>query len=75
MFPSFEINKGEIFVVMGLSGSDKSTLVRLLNRLTEPTAGQILVEPKDIGRHAEAWIKANRGKFDDWVKVALEAAE
>ena len=30
---SFAINKGEIFVIMGLSGSGKSTLVRLLNRL------------------------------------------
>ena len=36
---SFEINKGEIFVLMGLSGSGKSTLIRLLNRLIEPSAG------------------------------------
>ncbi|MGL1932791.1 MAG: glycine betaine/L-proline ABC transporter ATP-binding protein ProV [Desulfotalea sp.] len=45
---SFSINKGEIFVVMGLSGSGKSTLVRTLNRLIEPTAGQILVDGEDI---------------------------
>lgn len=45
---SFEIYEGEIFVIMGLSGSGKSTLVRLLNRLIEPTAGQILVDDTDV---------------------------
>ncbi|UCE32038.1 MAG: glycine betaine/L-proline ABC transporter ATP-binding protein ProV [Burkholderiales bacterium] len=45
---SFSIREGEIFVVMGLSGSGKSTLVRLLNRLIEPTAGQVLVDGRDI---------------------------
>lgn len=45
---SFEINEGEIFVIMGLSGSGKSTLVRLLNRLIEPTSGQIIIDDTDI---------------------------
>ncbi|NQY22128.1 MAG: glycine betaine/L-proline ABC transporter ATP-binding protein ProV [Campylobacteraceae bacterium] len=45
---SFEINEGEIFVIMGLSGSGKSTLVRLLNRLIEPTSGQIIIDGIDI---------------------------
>ncbi|MBD2844851.1 glycine betaine/L-proline ABC transporter ATP-binding protein [Paenibacillus sp. IB182496] len=45
---SFAIEPGEIFVIMGLSGSGKSTLVRLLNRLIEPTAGQVLIKGKDI---------------------------
>ena len=45
---SFTVNEGEIFVVMGLSGSGKSTLVRLLNRLIEPTAGQVLIDGRDI---------------------------
>jgi glycine betaine/proline transport system ATP-binding protein len=45
---SFEVRSGEIFVVMGLSGSGKSTLVRLLNRLIEPTAGQVLVDGEDV---------------------------
>jgi glycine betaine/proline transport system ATP-binding protein len=45
---NFSINAGEIFVIMGLSGSGKSTLVRLLNRLIEPTAGQVLVDGQDI---------------------------
>ncbi len=47
---SFSVNAGEIFVVMGLSGSGKSTLVRLLNRLIEPTAGQVLVDGQDVAR-------------------------
>ncbi|MDC0933846.1 glycine betaine/L-proline ABC transporter ATP-binding protein ProV, partial [Arcobacteraceae bacterium] len=45
---SFEINEGEIFVIMGLSGSGKSTLVRLLNRLIEPTSGQIFIDDIDV---------------------------
>ena len=50
---SFEINEGEIFVIMGLSGSGKSTLVRLLNRLIEPTSGQILVDDIDITKFSD----------------------
>ena len=45
---SFDVNPGEVFVVMGLSGSGKSTLVRMLNRLHEPTAGQVLIDGEDI---------------------------
>ena len=41
---------GEITVVMGLSGSGKSTLIRHLNRLIEPTAGEILVDGIDVIR-------------------------
>jgi glycine betaine/proline transport system ATP-binding protein len=45
---SFHVEKGEIFVVMGLSGSGKSTLVRMLNRLIEPTSGEVLVDGEDV---------------------------
>lgn len=45
---SFTVTRGEIFCVMGLSGSGKSTMVRHLNRLIEPTAGRISVLGKDI---------------------------
>jgi len=45
---SFEIYEGEIFVIMGLSGSGKSTLVRLLNRLIEPTSGNIYIDETDV---------------------------
>lgn len=45
---SFQVNEGEIFVVMGLSGSGKSTLLRCLNRLIEPSSGEIYIDGIDI---------------------------
>jgi glycine betaine/proline transport system ATP-binding protein len=45
---NFSIQAGEIFVIMGLSGSGKSTIVRMLNRLIEPTAGRVVVDGKDV---------------------------
>jgi len=45
---NFHVEEGEIFVLMGLSGSGKSTLIRLLNRLVEPTHGQIIVGGHDV---------------------------
>ena len=38
------IEKGDIYGIMGLSGAGKSTLIRLINRLEEPTEGEIYVE-------------------------------
>ncbi len=45
---SFDVGAGEVFVVMGLSGSGKSTLVRMINRLHDPTAGQIMIDGEDV---------------------------
>ena len=45
---SFTVPRGEIFCVMGLSGSGKSTMVRHLNRLIEPTAGSINMLGRDV---------------------------
>jgi glycine betaine/proline transport system ATP-binding protein len=45
---SFSIEAGEIFVIMGLSGSGKSTIVRMLNRLIEPTAGSVFVNGEEV---------------------------
>ena len=45
---SFDVHVGEIFVIMGLSGSGKSTVVRCLSRLVEPTAGRILLDGEDL---------------------------
>ncbi|HEX6131858.1 MAG TPA: glycine betaine/L-proline ABC transporter ATP-binding protein [Actinomycetota bacterium] len=45
---SFDVGQGEVFVVMGLSGSGKSTLVRMINRIHDPTAGQVLVDGEDL---------------------------
>ncbi|HEO5344645.1 TPA: glycine betaine/L-proline ABC transporter ATP-binding protein [Streptococcus agalactiae] len=47
---SFEIKEGEIFVIMELSGSGKSTLVRMLNRLIDPSSGNIYLDGKDIAK-------------------------
>ncbi|ALS38599.1 glycine betaine/proline transport system ATP-binding protein [Enterococcus rotai] len=47
---NFEVEEGEIFVIMGLSGSGKSTLIRLLNRLIEPTSGNIFIDNQDISK-------------------------
>ncbi|WP_199671563.1 glycine betaine/L-proline ABC transporter ATP-binding protein ProV [Salinisphaera sp. Q1T1-3] len=47
---SFDIQEGEIFVIMGLSGSGKSTMVRMLNRLIEPTSGAVKIDGRDIIR-------------------------
>lgn len=44
----FEVRRGEIFVIIGLSGSGKSTLLRVINRLIEPTEGQIYLEGEHI---------------------------
>lgn len=45
---SFDVHVGEIFVIMGLSGSGKSTIVRCLSRLVEPTAGEILLDGENL---------------------------
>ena len=45
---SFDATEGEIFVVMGLSGCGKSTLIRCINRLIDPTDGEIWIESRDV---------------------------
>src|SRR5215469_4750329 len=59
---SLSVKAGEIFVVMGLSGSGKSTLVRLLNRLIEPTSGQVILEGRDIAPMSTLELRAVRRK-------------
>ncbi|WP_180559555.1 glycine betaine/L-proline ABC transporter ATP-binding protein ProV [Arsenophonus endosymbiont of Apis mellifera] len=56
------IEEGEIFVIMGLSGSGKSTLVRLLNRLIEPTKGQVLIDGEDIASISQEKLRKVRRK-------------
>lgn len=53
---SFDIARGELFVIMGLSGSGKSTVIRCLSRLLEPTAGRVAVFGEDI-------LKARKGRM------------
>lgn len=59
---SFDVYAGEIFVIMGLSGSGKSTLVRMLNRLIEPTIGEIQLDGKDVVKMNKAELRDVRRK-------------
>ena len=45
---TFDIERKETFVVMGLSGSGKSTFIRCLNRLIKPTFGKLVVDGEDV---------------------------
>jgi ABC-type proline/glycine betaine transport system, ATPase component len=56
----FAVERGELFVVMGLSGSGKSTLVRLLNRLIEPSAGTVEVDGQDLRALGDADLRTLR---------------
>jgi len=47
---SFAVDPGEVFVIMGLSGSGKSTLLRMINRLIEPSLGQVLLHGQDVSK-------------------------
>lgn len=69
---SFDVRIGEIFVIMGLSGSGKSTIVRSLSRLVEPTAGEVILDKEnllekskreliDIRRHKMGMVFQNFG--------------
>lgn len=55
---SFTVQPGEIFVIMGLSGSGKSTVLRMLNGLLPPTAGDVFVQGQSV---TKASAKALRG--------------
>ncbi|WP_448609943.1 quaternary amine ABC transporter ATP-binding protein [Geodermatophilus sp. URMC 60] len=59
---SFTVERGELFVVMGLSGSGKSTLVRLLNRLIEPSAGTVEVDGQDLRSLGDADLRTLRNE-------------
>ncbi len=59
---SFNVEEGEIFVIMGLSGSGKSTVVRLLNRLIEPTYGTVEIDGEDITKMNPEQLRALRSR-------------
>ncbi len=59
---SFDVQEGEIFVLMGLSGSGKSTLIRLINRLVEPTAGNVRIDGRDVAAAQRGELTSLRRK-------------
>ncbi len=60
---SIAVERGETFVVMGLSGSGKSTLIRHLNRLIDPTEGEIVIDGVDVlGLSIRELERFRRGK-------------
>lgn len=57
---SIEVRTGEIFGVIGLSGAGKSTLVRCINLLERPTAGEVIVDGRDMLRLTEKELRRAR---------------
>jgi len=60
---SFKVKDGEFLVVIGLSGSGKSTLLRCMNRLVEPTEGQIIWNGVDVAAAEQADLRRIRRSF------------
>ncbi|WP_416972164.1 quaternary amine ABC transporter ATP-binding protein [Streptomyces sp. 4F14] len=59
---SFDVAPGELFVIMGLSGSGKSTLLRMLNRLVEPSGGELRIDGRDVLKMGDADLRALRNR-------------
>ncbi len=57
---SLEINKGDIYGIIGMSGAGKSTLVRCLNFLERPTSGRVIVDGKDLAQLSEKELRRAR---------------
>lgn len=57
-----DIEKGDVYGIMGLSGAGKSTLVRLINRLEEPTSGEIIVNGKNVLEYDQKQLREFRKK-------------
>jgi len=60
---NFDVYEGELLVIMGLSGSGKSTLIRCLNRLIEPSTGQIFIDDEEITHASEKKLLEMRRRF------------
>ena len=61
---NLEIPRGKIFVIIGLSGSGKSTIVRCFNRLNQPTMGKVLFEDRDLaGLDKKELLEFRRSKI------------
>ncbi len=60
---SFEVNKGEIYGVIGLSGAGKSTLVRCINLLEKPDSGKVYIDGEDLLSLDEKQLREKRRKI------------
>ena len=57
---NIDMTDGEITVIMGLSGSGKSTIIRHLNRLIDPTAGEVIVDGVDVLKLSDNELRSMR---------------
>ena len=60
---SFDVEEGEFLVIIGLSGSGKSTLLRCINRLVDPTSGEIWFHDVDMATARGQQLRANRRRI------------
>ena len=58
-----DIHAGEVFGIIGRSGAGKSSLIRLINRLEQPTSGEVLINGQDIGLLSEEGLVGLRRKI------------
>ena len=60
---SLEIEKKDIYGIIGLSGAGKSTLVRCMNLLERPTSGEVIVNGKELNSLSDRQLRAERRKI------------
>ena len=60
---SININKGEIYGIIGYSGAGKSTLIRIINQLSKQESGEVIIEGQNIGKYSEKEIRLLRRKI------------
>ncbi|WP_433502587.1 quaternary amine ABC transporter ATP-binding protein [Pseudonocardia halophobica] len=59
---TFSVAPGEFFMIMGLSGSGKSTVLRMLNRLIEPSSGELLIDGRNVATMPDAELRELRNR-------------
>nr|WP_246191211.1 ABC transporter ATP-binding protein [Aureimonas leprariae] len=73
---SFDLRAGETIALVGENGAGKTTIVKLLARLYEPTEGRITLDGRDLGEYDADALRAHVGViFQDFVRYSLTAAE
>src|SRR5690625_916139 len=66
---NLKIHKGELFTLIGPSGCGKTTTLRMINRLTEPTSGQILIDGQDISNFDPVMLRRNIGYIIQEIEI------